>query len=99
MEHNCSSQANSHSASQEIPRLLWNPKVHYRIHMSQPLVLTSAIRIQSTCLILFPYIQSNIILPSTPMYSEWSLIFGFNILNHTYLIKRKGKVKVILVLF
>jgi hypothetical protein len=39
MEPGRSWEANQFSAGQEIPHILWNPKVHYHIYKSLPPVL------------------------------------------------------------
>jgi len=77
-EQRPSSEANSHSGSQEIPHLLRNPKVHYHVHKSPPFVPNLSrmypVNIFSPC---FPKIRSNIIFPTTLWSSEWSLPFRF----------------------
>ena len=52
MEQNPSWEANRFSTSQEIPLILWNPNVHYRVYKSPPPV-SSLSQINSPCP-LFP---------------------------------------------
>jgi hypothetical protein len=72
IEQSPSWEANILSGGPEIPRVLWNPKVHYNVHKRQ---LPGPILSQqmNTVHALTPKNNLNIIPPSTPKSIKWSL--------------------------
>ena len=85
MQHSPSWEANQFSASQEIPRILCNPKVHTAFTSARHLSLSWATSIQPMPPTShFLKIHLNIFLPSTSGSSKWPLSLRFPHQNSVY---------------
>jgi hypothetical protein len=78
MEQSPSCKANRFAASQENSHILWNLKVHYRIHNCLlPVSILIQLNPVYTPTSYFLRIHINIILSSTPRSPQWSVSLRF----------------------
>jgi len=85
MKESLSGESNRFSDSQEIPNILWNPKVHHRIdNCPPPVPALSHIYPVHALTFHFLKVHLNIILPSTSGYPKWSLSLRFPYHNSVY---------------
>jgi hypothetical protein len=71
-------EAANSAVTQKFPSILWDPKVHYRVHNSTPPVLILSQIKQSKTIPSYPSrIHLNIVHPLTSWSSQWSLFLIF----------------------
>ena len=84
-EQSSSWEANQFSANHEIPRILWNMEVHGCVtHGLPPVPILSHLDPVYTTISHFLKIHLNIIVPSSPRSSKWSLFLNFLHPNPVY---------------